>query len=202
MNPLLVAIMLLAGVAIAIFLTRRRNRKIRTDRAAAKRRSDPFADERAAGGDPMKIGPGTQIRNGIEEYFVRGTVTCTSGGSTWWEHYLNTDEDSPYDYISVEKVRGGVETCAWKTIRGSGLDHTQDYLTYGNRNYEFSEQSDNARYTTTGTTDLPQESGSLKYVDFATPDGQWKLSFECYDGADWEVSVGEVVTGLEINLAG
>jgi hypothetical protein len=61
------------------------------------------------------------------------------------------------------------------------------------------EETGRARYTATGTTGLNPQ-GTVRYHDYAAPDGAL-LSFEAYgDGERWEVGRGERLHRSELRI--
>lgn len=131
-------------------------------------------------------------------YFVRGSLRIKEGGFTWVEHFLD-DARGRRIWLSVEEDPD-VEVVLWEELTGSGLVPAEREMTVQDVTYRRVEHG-TARYTTEGTTGVGQDgsTGTVEYVDFDGPKGRF-LSFERFDGGEWEVGLGEEMLLSAITL--
>ncbi len=183
-------------IAIAAFATA----------ARAKKSSPAFAQ--FAGGDPFDLvsgatdfrptvlAPGAIISFGATDYVVRGSLTLQQGPYVWYEHMLDGGNGS--SWLSVEIDEGQLELVWWVTQKGAGISPNSRVEFRGTTYFE--QERGHARYTSAGTTGLPQ-TGEMRYVDLADETGEQRLSFEGWaNDESWEVSVGRVALPGEFRV--
>jgi hypothetical protein len=136
---------------------------------ASIRVGDPVSLEGTPGKVVATIG---YIGNGAERW--TGACVALSSGQEW---------------VTLVDEERGLEVCRWKKLSflpgtpGEGKIHYGDH-TFAKR------EAGNAEYDAHGEVDLPSV-GEVRYVDYI--DGDQRLSFEDYDGAGWEASLGRVL---------
>lgn len=185
------------GVVVAVIALRRAGRR-NGKSAAPPRQTDPFrvadSDTDALRGDPRRLAPGDIVEIRHRSYGVRGTLRFTEGGWGWAEHLLD-DADGAKAWLSVEEDPD-LELVLWQPVPSATVAPGPPTIDFDGRRYT-SEESGRARYTATGTTGL-DPAGTVRYHDYAAPDGA-RLSFEAYgDSATWEVGRGERLHRVEV----
>jgi hypothetical protein len=183
-----------AGVVIAVVAVRRARRKATPKPGPA----DPFRnvddDADALRGDPRRIAPGDIVDIRGVSYGVRGTLRFTEGDWGWAEHLLD-DAHGRKVWLSVEEDPD-LELALWTEVPSATVEPGAATIDFDGRRYT-SDESGRARYTATGTTGL-NPTGTVRYHDYAAPDGAL-LSFESYgEGARWEVGRGEQLHRAEV----
>nr|WP_246400794.1 DUF4178 domain-containing protein [Jiangella mangrovi] len=123
-----------------------------------------------------------------ERLFVRGSLRLREGGYQWSEHFLD-DVDGSRSWLSVEEDPD-LEVVKWLKLRNSGLKPSAATLSHDGVEYRRDEHG-TAQFTSEGTTGLGS-TGRVEYVDFEGPRGTY-LSFERFEGGEWEVARGERV---------
>ncbi|SDY22523.1 protein of unknown function [Micromonospora pattaloongensis] len=177
-----------AGVVVAVVAVRRADRGAGP---ARKGTADPFRsvddDADALRGDPRRIGPGDIVEIRGTSYGVRGTLRFTEGAWSWAEHLLD-DAQGRKVWLSVEEDPD-LELALWTEVPSATVKPGAATVDFDGRRYT-RDESGRARYTATGTTGL-DPTGTVRYHDYAAPDGAL-LSFESYgDSTRWEVGRGE-----------
>lgn len=202
-------VLALAVVGAVVFVwwlvvrSRKVNRQRREAQATRRRMAeprDPFASDNI-GGDPEKIKLGDLVSwPGIMGTLaVRGTASLVEGRYRWTEHFIDPGARGEQRYLSVERVRGNVELVAWTEVRNPGLQPGPDQVALEGVVYHL-EEDGKANYTTTGTTDLPDTSGQIRYYDYRGPHGR-RMSFERYEsGGKWELSIGETILASQLTI--
>ncbi|MEJ3743405.1 DUF4178 domain-containing protein [Actinomycetes bacterium KLBMP 9797] len=185
-------LMAAAGVAIAVIAAR----KARRPAAPQTEATDPFrdADTDALRGDPRALKPGDLVEIRGRSYAVRGTLRFTEGAWGWAEHLLD-DAAGAKVWLSVEEDPD-LELALWTEVPTATVLPGEPTVDFDGRRYR-REEAGRARYTGTGTTGL-NPSGTVRYEDYAAPDGAL-LSFESFgDSGAWEVGRGERLHRAEL----
>lgn len=189
---LLLLLVLVALVAIAVLLA------VMVRRAAAKPAPTPrtpasvnplaTVDDR---GDLRTARVGDMVDYLGVTYFVRGSLRLREGGFTWAEHFLD-DGRGRRTWLSVEEDPD-LEVVLWRERAGAELSPDERELQVDGVTYRRVEHG-RAKYTGEGTTGLGDAgtAGAVEYVDYDGPEGK-HLSFERFDGGEWEVGLGERV---------
>lgn len=138
--------------------------------------------------DILQFELGAYLIYGIIRNHIRGAVTYQEGKYIWKEYYL-----SDTSWLGAEED-DGPELISWERIVASDLEpNGKKPLVHQGVTYEFNERG-SASYRVEGHAGDLSGSGTMEYVDYATPDGQNHLSLERYDGdGDWEAALGESV---------
>jgi hypothetical protein len=198
---LLLVLVLAVLVVIAVLLYRMLGRSKAAKPTSASQMVDPLAstEDRV---DIRTARVGDMIDYLGQTYFVRGSLRIAEGGYTWAEHFLD-DGRGRRTWLSVEEDPD-LELVLWQELPGSGLTPNERDLTVQDVSYRRTEHG-TARYTGEGTTGLGVSGtqGRVEYVDYDGPDGRY-LSFEKFDGGEWEVGLGEqvLVTALTLYPSG
>jgi hypothetical protein len=131
-------------------------------------------------------------------YFVRGSLRLKEGGFSWAEHFLD-DARGRRTWLSVEEDPD-LEVVLWRELPGAGLSPAEKTLVWEGTEYRRVEHG-RARYTGEGTTGLGVSGteGAVEYVDYEGTGGR-HLSFERFDGGEWEVGLGEEVLLTALTL--
>lgn len=186
MTEFLLVLILLAVVAVGVVLYLRAKQNKAAVPATPAKPVDPLAEHQGVT-DVRTIRAGDMIDYGDQLYFVRGSLRLKESGYTWSEHFLDDARGSRM-WISVEEDPD-LEVFLWretdlvsepggKTMEVGGVTYRKD-------------EDGTASYTSEGTTTV-SERGSVDYVDYEGPDGK-ALSFERFDGGEWEAGLGESV---------
>ncbi|WP_129665531.1 DUF4178 domain-containing protein [Phytoactinopolyspora endophytica] len=185
---IVVAIITIVVIAVAVVMIVRalQSRNRSTPAAAAPR--DPFAPEDSTFGDPRTLKAGDMVELLGERMFVRGSLRLREGGYQWSEHFLD-DIAGTRRWLSVEEDPD-LEVVVWTELKGTDLKPSEKTLTHEGVEYRRDEHG-TAQFTSEGTTGLGT-SGRVEYVDFAGSKGRY-LSFERFDGGEWEAGLGERV---------
>ncbi|GAA4677135.1 DUF4178 domain-containing protein [Phytohabitans rumicis] len=181
-----------AGVVIAVVALRRARRPQQAPAPPA----DPFraADTDALRGDPRVLKPGDIVEIRTRSYAVRGSLRFTEGDWGWAEHLLD-DADGGKVWLSVEEDPD-LELVLWTEVPSATIAPGAPTVDFDGRRYT-RDEAGQARYTATGTTGL-NPTGTVRYEDYAAPDGAL-LSFESYgDSGKWEVGRGEKLHRAEV----
>ena len=188
---LLLVLAVLVVIAILLYVLLKRGGQPRAQQPARTPSTvDPLAvpDDR---GDIRTTRVGDMIDYLGANYFVRGSLRLKEGGYTWSEHFLD-DGRGRRTWLSIEEDPD-LEVVLWRELSGSGLTPDERDLTVEGVDYRRVEHG-TARYTGEGTTGLgvTGTEGRVEYVDYEGPKGKF-LSFERFDGGEWEVGLGEEV---------
>lgn len=186
MRTLLAVIVVLAVVLVAVWVIRTLRSRSAPVQAPAPR--DPFDPGESTYGDPRSLRAGDMVELLGERQFVRGSLRLREGGYQWSEHFLD-DIDGSRAWLSVEEDPD-LEVVRWVKLRNSGLQPSAATLSHDGVDYRRDEHG-TAQFVSEGTTGLGT-SGRVEYVDFEGPRGRY-LSFERFDGGEWEVASGERV---------
>jgi hypothetical protein len=184
-----------AAVAGAVAVWRARSARTPAQRPAAV---DPFrgADEDALRGDPRALKPGDIAEVRGRAYAVRGSLHFTEGSWGWNEHLLD-DAEGRKVWLSVEDDPD-LELVLWTEVPSATVRPGPSTVDFDGRRYT-SEESGRARFAGVGTTGL-EPAGTVRYHDYAAPDGAL-LSFESYGDSDrWEVGRGEPLHRSELRI--
>ena len=186
MTEVLLVLILLVVIAVGVVLyVRSRQRRTPVEERPGKP-VDPLADHEGVT-DVRTVRAGDMIDYGDQLYFVRGSLRLKEGGYSWSEHFLD-DARGTRVWVSVEEDPD-LEVVLWR--------ETEEVTAPGGRTMEVGgvtytkDEDGTAQYTSEGTTTLA-ERGSVEYVDYEGPDGK-ALSFERFDGGEWEAGLGESV---------
>lgn len=194
---ILAGVVMIAAVGwVAYKLSKKAQRAAPTTPAPA----DPFSQPTPIGGSLERLQAGDSISglfdltHGYELRTVRGTVRITQGKYCWTEHFLQSDDAK--QYLSVEKSSGTVVSTLWTTVpMPQDVRPGVQSFEYKGVHYTLIEEG-TAAYCTFGTTDLP-DNGQVCYFDYKGADNTL-LSFEKFDGEEWECSLGEAFTSLTV----
>lgn len=184
MRTLLAVIVVLAIVLVVVWLIRAR----RSRSAPAPAPRDPFDPGESTFGDPRTLRAGDMVELLGERLFVRGSLRLREGGYQWSEHFLD-DVDGSRSWLSVEEDPD-LEVVKWTKLRNTGLQPSASTVRHEGVEYRRDEHG-TAQFTSEGTTGLGS-TGRVEYVDFEGPRGAY-LSFERFEGGEWEVARGERV---------
>ncbi|BCB77597.1 hypothetical protein GCM10022251_63140 [Phytohabitans flavus] len=186
-----------AGVVVAVVaVSRSRRRREAAAPAPAAASVDPFqtGDTDALRGDPRVLKPGDIVEIRTRSYAVRGSLRFTEGDWGWAEHLLD-DADGTKVWMSVEEDPD-LELVLWHEVPSATVTPGAPTVDFDGRRYT-RDEGGRARYTGTGTTGL-NPTGTVRYEDYAAPDGAL-LSFESYgDSGKWEVGRGEKLHRAEV----
>lgn len=174
-------------VAVVMFIRARQARQ-RSAPSAPAAPQDPFEPGQNAFGDPRTLQAGDMVEYLGERLFVRGSLRMREGGYQWSEHFLD-DVAGTRRWLSVEEDPD-LEVVMWTELKGADLQPSAKVLTHDGIEYRRDEHG-TAQFTSEGTTGLGA-SGRVEYVDFEGHGGHY-LSFERFDGGEWEVGLGERV---------
>jgi hypothetical protein len=195
MRFVLFAVLVLA--AIGVWLWWRRRQAHDAPRPAAGP-VDPFADTDtdALRGDPRRLRAGDLVEAYGKTLAVRGTLRLKEGDYRWAEHFLDTGAGVKR-WLSVE-ADPDLELVLWEEVPGGDLEPGPKELSHEGVSYRFNEKG-KATYTSEATTGLAP-TGTVRYHDYAGPDGQ-KLSFESFgDGGKWELAKGLTLDRNQITI--
>ncbi len=182
------------AVAIIMFL---RARRARTEAAPEPVRipRDPFDPSDSTLGDPRTLKAGDMVDLLGQRLFVRGSLRLREGGYRWSEHFLDGMDDmadmtgaaGTRRWLSVEEDPD-LEVVIWTELKRTDLRPDAEVLTHDGVEYR-RDESGTATFASEGTTGLGS-SGRVEYADFEGPGGRY-LSFERFDGGEWEAGLGE-----------
>ncbi|GAA4443418.1 hypothetical protein GCM10023170_019730 [Phytohabitans houttuyneae] len=184
-----------AGAVIAVVALSRARRQ-REAPVPPPASVDPFqtGDTDALRGDPRALKPGDIVEIRTKSYAVRGTLKFTEGDWGWAEHLLD-DAAGGKVWLSVEEDPD-LELVLWHEVPSATVTPGAPTVDFDGRRYT-RDEGGHARYTATGTTGL-NPTGTVRYEDYAAPDGAL-LSFESYgDSGKWEVGRGEKLHRAEV----
>lgn len=179
----IIAVIIAAVVAIVRVL-KSRNRPAPAPPAPR----DPFDPGQSTFGDPRTLKAGDMVELLGERMFVRGSLRLRQGGFQWSEHFLD-DIEGTRRWLSVEEDPD-LEVVVWTELKNSDLQPSAKVLTHDGIEYRRDEHG-TAQFASEGTTGLGT-SGRVEYVDFEGSAGRY-LSFERFDGGEWEAGLGERV---------
>ncbi|WP_035748859.1 DUF4178 domain-containing protein [Glycomyces sp. NRRL B-16210] len=194
---ILVLILLLAAAAIGWWLWRQNNTR-KNESAPHPGPVDPFADADTdvLRGDPRRLRASDLVELYGKTLAVRGTLRLTEGDYQWSEHFLDTGTGVKR-WLSVE-ADPDLEVVLWDEVVGADLAPGPKELSHEGVSYRSNEKG-TAKYVSEATTGLA-ERGTVRYHDYAGPDGQ-KLSFEAFgDGAKWELAKGLTLDRNQITI--
>jgi len=187
----LLVVLLIAAVAVIAVLVLRSRRT----RRPAPGRVDPLADQPDTW-DPMKIGVADVITYAGIDHVVRGTITMTEGGVSWYEHLL--DGSTGRRWLTVEDDEGDLELTLWQRVEGTDLVPGGDVVVNDVEHRQV--ERGQAAFRSEGTTGTPP-TGTVDYADYATRDKTGLLAFERWAPTQsWEVSTGRRVTPAELTV--
>lgn len=187
MRTLLAVIVVLAVVLVAVWVIRAMRSRSAPAPAPAPPR-DPFDPGESTFGDPRTLRAGDMVELLGERLFVRGSLRLREGGYQWSEHFLD-DVGGSRSWLSVEEDPD-LQVVKWIRLRDSGLLPSAQTLSHDGVEYRKDEHG-TAQFVSEGTTGLGS-TGRVEYVDFEGPRGRF-LSFERFEGGEWEVASGERV---------
>ncbi|KQS63591.1 DUF4178 domain-containing protein [Modestobacter sp. Leaf380] len=191
MTESLLVLLLLVAAGVIVYLVLR-NRKTRRPTPG---RVDPLADQPDTW-DPLKIGPADVITYAGIDHVVRGTITLSEGGMSWYEHLL--DGSTGRRWLTVEDDEGDLELTLWQRVEGTDL--TPDGEVVVNDVVHRQLERGRAQFRSEGTTGTPP-TGTMEYADYASRDKTGLLAFEKWAPTQsWEVSTGRRVTTAELTV--
>ncbi|SCX57267.1 protein of unknown function [Klenkia marina] len=191
MTEALLVLLLSAAVVVIVVLVLRGRRP----RRPAPGRVDPLAGQPDTW-DPMRIGPGDVIGYAGIDHVVRGTITLSEGGTSWYEHLL--DGSTGRRWLTVEDDEGDLELTLWQRVEGTHLTPDGEVVVDDVVHRQL--ERGRASFTAQGTTGTPA-SGTMDYADYATRDKVGLLAFERWAPTQsWEVSRGRRVTPAELTV--
>lgn len=191
-----VILLIVAAVFAAWWLWRKNTRK--SEPAGPPPPVDPFADADTdvLRGDPRRIKAADLVELYGKTLAVRGTLRLSEGDYQWAEHFLDTGTGVKR-WLSVE-ADPDVEMVLWEELTGTDLQPGPRELSHEGVSFK-SDEKGKAKYVSEATTGLAP-TGTLRYHDYAGPDGQ-KLSFEAYgDDAKWEVAKGLTLDRNQVTI--
>lgn len=198
MTEFLLVVVLIVVIALIVLIVRRgRQANRRAAPAQARKPEDPLADHQGVT-DIRTVRAGDMIDYLDQLYFVRGSLRLTEGGYSWSEHFLD-DARGDRCWISVEEDPD-LEVVLWRptdaVTEPSGKAIEVDGVSYRK------DEDGTARYRSEGTTTVAEQ-GSVEYHDYEGSGGK-ALSFERFDGGEWEAGLGETVllSALKVYPAG
>lgn len=186
MEAVIVLLLIAAAVFAGWWLWRKNSRK--NEPAPPRPPQDPFADADTdvLRGDPLRIKAADLVELYGKTLAVRGTLRLSEGDYQWAEHFLDTGTGVKR-WLSVE-ADPDVQMVLWEEVTDTDLQPGARELSHEGVSFK-SDEKGKARYVSEATTGLAP-AGTLRYHDYAGPDGQ-KLSFEAFgDDAKWEVAKG------------
>lgn len=186
MEAVIVLLLIAAAVFAGWWLWRKNSRK--NEPAPPRPPQDPFADADTdvLRGDPLRIKAADLVELYGKTLAVRGTLRLSEGDYQWAEHFLDTGTGVKR-WLSVE-ADPDVQMVLWEEVTDTDLQPGARELSHEGVSFK-SDEKGKARYVSEATTGLAP-AGTLRYHDYAGPDGQ-KLSFEAFgDDARWEVAKG------------
>ncbi|MFG3340139.1 DUF4178 domain-containing protein [Glycomyces sp. NPDC048151] len=196
MEAVIILLLIAAAVFVGWWLWRKNTRK--NDTAARPAPADPFADADTdvLRGDPRRIKAADLVELYGKTLAVRGTLRLSEGDYQWAEHFLDTGT-GVRRWLSVE-ADPDVEMVLWEEVTGSDLQPGPRELSHEGVSFK-SDEKGKAKYVSEATTGLAP-AGTLRYHDYAGPDGQ-KLSFEAYgDDAKWEMAKGLTLDRNQVTI--
>ncbi|PSL08338.1 uncharacterized protein DUF4178 [Haloactinopolyspora alba] len=187
----IVVLVVVAVVVVAVIMVMRARRAREQQAATASTPRDPFEPGESTFGDPRSLKAGDMVEFLGEQMFVRGSLRLREGGYRWSEHFLDamTDAAGSRRWLSVEEDPD-LEVVVWTELKGTDLQPSAKVLTHDGIEYRRDEHG-TATFASEGTTGLGA-TGGVEYVDFEGPGGRY-LSFERFDGGEWEAGLGEKV---------
>ncbi|GAB3660387.1 DUF4178 domain-containing protein [Glycomyces tarimensis] len=198
MDSVVVLVLVLAALAALAWWLWRRNAKRNEEAAAPPPPSDPFADADTdvLRGDPRRVKAGDLVEAYGKTLAVRGSLRLSEGDYSWTEHFLDTGTGVKR-WLSVE-ADPDLELVLWEEVTDADLQPGPKELSHEGVSYR-SDEKGTARYVSEATTGLAP-TGTVRYHDYAGPDGQ-KLSFEAFgDGARWELAKGLTLDRNQITI--
>lgn len=192
MEWLIGALVVLAVVAIAIWLF---NRRKQAQEPTAP--EDFIGDQHKHAADSMRM-----LRNGdVVEYlghnwFVRGRIDLDEDGYRWSEHMLDDAETRRWLCIEDDE---SFEVTMWHSVALGEIEQGEagdrDVIV-GGVAYRLQERG-TARFSADGATGTAPN-GTVDYADYKSVDGQL-LGFEKF-GSSWEPSLGEELQPWELTV--
>lgn len=192
-----VVLFLIALAVLGWWLWRKNNTR-EEQRTAARGPVDPFADADTdvLRGDPRRLKAADLVELYGKTLAVRGSLRLSEGDYHWSEHFLDTGTGVKR-WLSVE-ADPDLEVVLWEEVTGSDLRPGPRELSHEGVSYRSDEQG-TARYVSEATTGLAP-TGSVRYHDYAGPDGQ-KLSFERFgEDGKWELAKGLTLDRNQITI--
>jgi hypothetical protein len=194
------AVIILLLIAAVVFggwwLWRRNSRK--NEPVPPRPPADPFADADTdvLRGDPLRLKAADLVELYGKTLAVRGTLRLSEGDYQWAEHFLDTGT-GVRRWLSVE-ADPDVEMVLWEEVTDTDLQPGPRELSHEGVSFK-SDEKGKARYVSEATTGLAP-AGTLRYHDYAGPEGQ-KLSFEAFgDDAKWEVAKGLTLDRNQVTI--
>jgi hypothetical protein len=194
------AVIILLLIAAVVFggwwLWRRNTRK--NEPAPPRPPADPFADADTdvLRGDPLRLKAADLVELYGKTLAVRGTLRLSEGDYRWAEHFLDTGT-GVRRWLSVE-ADPDVEMVLWEEVTDTDLQPGPRELSHEGVSFK-SDEKGKAKYVSEATTGLAP-AGTLRYHDYAGPEGQ-KLSFEAFgDDAKWEVAKGLTLDRNQVTI--
>ncbi|WP_203432702.1 DUF4178 domain-containing protein [Jiangella asiatica] len=181
-------IVVVAVVLIAVAVVRALRSRSGTAPPPPPAPRDPFDPGESTFGDPRTLRAGDMVELLGERMFVRGSLRLREGGYQWSEHFLD-DIGGTRTWLSVEEDPD-LEVVRWTALKNSDLRPSAAQLNHDGHDYRRDEHG-TAQFVSEGTTGLGS-TGRVEYVDFEGSGGRY-LSFERFEGGEWEVAVGERV---------
>ncbi|MQM24461.1 DUF4178 domain-containing protein [Glycomyces albidus] len=191
-------VLLLIALAVLGWWLWRKNNTRKDESVPAPGPVDPFADADTdvLRGDPRRLKAADLVELYGKTLAVRGSLRLSEGDYQWSEHFLDTGTGVKR-WLSVE-ADPDLEVVMWEEITDSDLQPGPRELSYEGVSYR-SDEKGTARYVSEATTGLAP-TGSVKYHDYAGPDGQ-KLSFERFgEEGKWELAKGLTLDRNQITI--
>lgn len=162
---------------------------------------DPFVESGPSiGGDLTTVRVGDWVHHLMFKYVVRGVLRFVEGSYRWTEYHLRSDMDNSKKWLSVEDGEDGLEVIMWTAVPDTDLQPTRGRLNYNGVEYRRAEDgSGTASYRGEGSIDVPA-TGSVQYADYVSESGMNHLSFERFNGGEWEMAVGETLAPDQLTV--
>jgi len=189
-------LLLVAAALVGWWLWRKNKRQ--SEPAARPAPVDPFADADTdvLRGDPKRLKAADLVELYGKTLAVRGTLRLSEGDYRWSEHFLDTGTGVKR-WLSVE-ADPDLEVVLWEEVTDTDLQPGARELSHEGVSYR-SDEKGTAKYASEATTGLAP-TGTVRYHDYAGPEGQ-KLSFEAFgDGARWELAKGLTLDRGQITI--
>ncbi|SDD17837.1 DUF4178 domain-containing protein [Glycomyces harbinensis] len=197
METLVIILLIAAAVAVGWWLWRRSQDR-KEEQVPRRGPVDPFADADTdvLRGDPKRLKAADLVELYGKTLAVRGTLRLSEGDYHWSEHFLDTGT-GVRRWLSVE-ADPDVEIVLWEEVTDFDLQPGPRELSHEGVSYR-SDEKGRADYVSEATTGLAP-TGTLRYHDYAGPDGQ-KLSFETFgEGGKWEMAKGLTLDRNQVTI--
>lgn len=139
--------------------------------------------------DPIGMRVGDKVLLRSQPGQVVATIGYTEDVYAWTSVLVAQGVHRTWLSVVSVSTGGGIEIVEWERLPAMPAEPTAREATVRGTTYLF-EESGTATYDAHGEVDLPG-SGLSQYVDLQV--GDQRLSFEQFDGGEWEASIGRVL---------